>query len=151
MKRISMLIVLCLIVLSVTSCDARYDSTYGVVRSFLDEYGGGGNIYTSLAHEGDDGYITSEMCKVMFTRADCLPDDYSLLLLSRLDSVFELGVFLCSSGDEQLTIRDICLERLELLESMARGEGQVMIKNNLVIYFFTENTEAVMSALNSVL
>ena len=44
------------------SCRGEYDKTVGVVSDFIKEYGISCTIYSSLALEGEDGYIPTELC-----------------------------------------------------------------------------------------
>ena len=133
------------------SCRGKYNETAGVVSDFIREYGISAVPYSSLAKEGDDGFITPELCKQLFTNTDVLPRDYTLVLHSRLDSVFELGVFLSDDASDRLMIAEECGGRVRLLESLTEGEGRVFIKNNLVIYIFSKDVENALKTLERVL
>ena len=137
--------------LCLCSCRGKYDKTVGIVSDFISEYGISCTLYSSLADEGEDGYIPPELCKQLFTNTDVLPHDYSLVLHSRLDSVFELGVFLSDDASDRLAICDECAGRVKLLESLSEGEGRVLIKNNLVIYIFSKDIENALAILERVL
>lgn len=150
MKKIISLLML-ISCLCLYSCRGEYDKTVGVVSDFIKEYGISCTIYSSLAPEGEDGYISPELCKQLFANTDVLPPDYSLVLHSKLDSVFELGVFLSNDAADRLAILDECAGRVRLLESLTDGEGRVLIKNNLVIYIFLKDIENALSILERVL
>ena len=138
-------------VLCLSSCRGKYKDTYSIVTNFLDVYGVECITYSSLAEEGSAGYITPEIRKQLFTNEEILPHDYSIALHSRLDGVFELGVFLADDTFDRLVLSDMCLSRVKLLGSLSRGEGNVFIKNNLVIYIFSSDIENALGSLRRVL
>lgn len=148
-KAIALLILLSS--LSFVSCRGKYSDTSGVVSRFLNGFDISCSVYNSLCPEGTEGYIDDGMRKILFITEDFLPYDYTLAFNSRLDCVFELGVFLSHDTSERLALGELCLSRINLLESQVRGEGRVLIENDLVIYIFSEDIEKALDKLERVL
>ena len=151
MKRIALCIIIIVALMLLSSCGADYTDSYKVVSDFCSDYRISGRVYSSLSGEGEEGYIDPSMIHLMFSRTELLPDDYALLMHTRLDTVFEIGVFVTRSGDERMELSEMCLDRIALLSSLSRGSGEVMIKDNLLIYFFTEDFIGVKESINKIL
>ena len=151
MKKLCAFVIFLAVSIPLCSCSARYESSERVVRIFAEAYGIDGRIYSSLAKEWTDGYIEPSLKSTMFSRTELLPYDYTLLIHSRLDSVFELGVFLANSARERGELSEMCYERIMLLASMSDSEGRVLMRDNLVVYFFTSDTKRVEECLNKAL
>ena len=151
MKKLCAFVIFISIFTCLCSCSSRYESTERVARIFATLYGIDGRIYSSLKTEGDDGFIEPSVKSTLFNRVELLPYDYTLIIHSRLDSVFELGLFLSPSASERRELSEMCLERISLLSSLADGEGKVLMRDNLVIYLFSSDIERAEACINKAL
>ncbi len=150
MKRIVSVLLLFVILTSLVSCRTHHDNSMSVVLAYAEESESAGVVYSSLAKEGEDGYISPSLRAALFGDGE-LPADFALLIHSRLDTVTELGVFLVENDDEGLQVCELLSERLLLLRTLARGDGETMLVDNLAIYYFGESPEIIKETLMKIL
>lgn len=134
-----------------TACRAEYTDSYEPVCRFLKSYGVHARVFRSLADEDEEGYIDNEFSKQLFTKTELLPRDFTVAMSSRLEYVFEIGAFITPSQSDGLALADMCRERIELLESLADGKGELVMSGNLLIYIFDKNPKDAVVALKRVL
>ena len=139
MKRIPAIILL-LSMLFVTSCSARADAEE-LLLTFCDEYPISAEILSSLADEGEDGYVTDEVREVLFSGYDRLPDEYALALYGRVDTIMEAGVFITDSADERMALYELLKKRIDLLSSFTDGEGFMKNYHGIFVYAFVSDRE----------
>lgn len=151
MKRIALCIIVIVTLVLFSSCGREYTDSLRIVNDFCSDYGISGRIYSSLAQEGETGHLDSSLVQIMFSRTELLPENYSLLMHTRLDSVFELGAFVTDSSEERMELSEMCLERIGVLSSLSQGSGEVVIRDNLLVYFFAEDAEGVKESLDRIL
>ena len=113
--------------LSLTAC-GKTPSAVSAMDSFRDAFGGGGILFSPTVLEGEDGYIGTDWLVAFFgeSAADAenpLPADYAVLLFPSLAGAREAGVFVCDDTGDALRLCELCLDRLELLRSVARAGG----------------------------
>ncbi|MBQ7363273.1 MAG: hypothetical protein IJW48_02355 [Clostridia bacterium] len=149
-KRVTLIFTLLLTVFSLGSCLESYESSRSVVDAYLQESGVQGRIYSSEAGPEDGEYMSEELRSIMFGDVE-LPSDFTLLVHSRLDSLTELGVFKVESADEGLRISELAAERIELLRTLADGDGDVTVRCDLVIYCFGTDKEKMKETLSRIL
>ncbi len=150
MKKIAFIPVILIAVLALFSCLESYSDSRTVIDAYVKKQGVSGRIYSSTAGEVSEEYMSPELRSVMFGDGE-LPLDFTIFIHSRLDSHTELGAFIAESGDEGLRLCELAGERLELLRRLVPGDGEVMERGNLVIYYFGENKEEIKDTLLRIL
>ena len=151
MKKCVILLIVVTALSTLFSCGVKYTDTRDPVYAFLEAYQVDARVYYSLAAEGEEEYAGNDLCKLLYANNDILPRNYTVAMHSRLDSVFELGVFLAPAESDAIELCELCLERISLLSSLASGEGRVFRRGDLVIYIFDESIEQAAKALDKVL
>ena len=134
MKRIIALVLL-LSMIFITSCSADADARE-LLLTFCNEYPMSVEILSSLADEGEDGYVTDDVRAALFDGYDRLPDEYALALYGRVDTVMEAGVFITDSADERMALYELLQKRIDLLSSLVDGEGFIKNYHGTFVYAF---------------
>ena len=149
MKRaVAVLIVVSL--LTLVSCEATPSAT-DVLSSFCDAYHIDSQVYSSLSEYGDDGYIDSDMLRALYGMDDALVDEFALVLYGKVSTVREIGVFIARSGEERMKVYEIASERVELLSSLADGEGFVRKYKSVIVYGFVDDSAKAISILEKII
>ena len=149
MKKIISIFVILSVSFVFTSCTHRYDDTLEVGRRVAATLGDGVHVYYSLANEVDDEYMPFKLRKEMFTNTDSFPINYTVILTERFDTVLEIGVFLSRSRSEAIDISEICLMRVREVDVWRDISADVMIVENLVIYYLTDSGDDLRSKIES--
>ncbi len=155
MKRIIYLAAVLLIVLSpiviLVGCSAEHDPEQ-VVSQICSAYGIAGRKYSSTASEDEDGYIGQRLESVIFDSHVPPSVEYCLVLHSKLDSLYEVGAFRCSAGEDRLYVRELVEKRLELLgATVPKGEGTVLVRGELVIYAYLPDVSKLGGTVDKIL
>ncbi len=141
MKKLTSLITLLLTLAALTSCLYKSASPSELMADFLREYRGTGTVYTPEADEGEAGYVTEKMALSLFGDASRVPLDYAVYLYSGLDRLTEVGMLSSVGAQDTFDITDVCLERLKLLSAFAEGDSGIFRTGNVVIYYFSSESE----------
>lgn len=155
MKRIVYLATVLLTVLSplclLVGCSSEITPEQ-LTSQICSAYGIDGTEYSSLAAEGEEGYISERLESVLFDSAVPTSAHYSLVLHSRLDSVYEVGAFRCPVGEDRLYVRELAERRLLLLEAtVPDGEGIVLVRGELVIYVYLPDASGASELIDRIL
>ena len=149
MKTVRFIPVLILFAFLLTSCREAYGDTYGIGKRISSELGEGTEVYYSLSSEEDDGYMNEELVGALFGGSLELPENFTVILSKRHDVILEIGIFLTTSRNMSIDLRDLLLLRIYRLEALTDAKGEVFIEGNLVIYYFTDLTVDVKSVILS--
>ena len=136
--------------LFITSCSADADAET-ILSAFCREYPISAQMLSSLADEGEDGYVTDEVRDVIFYGYTDLPREYALVLYGRVDTVLEVGVFLTDSADERMALYELLKNRIDLLSSLVEGEGFMKNYNGIFVYAFVDDTERAEKLFDSII
>ncbi|MBQ8372413.1 MAG: hypothetical protein IJX38_05725 [Clostridia bacterium] len=155
MKRIVYLATVLMIVLSpfclLVSCSSEITPEQ-LTSQICSAYGIEGAAYSSRAAEGEEGYISERLESVLFDSPIPPSVHYSLVLHSKLDSLYEVGVFSCPGGEDRLYVRELSEKRLELLEATASvGEGVALVRGELVIYVYMPDASGALDLIDRIL
>ena len=151
MKRvIRAMAVLLLSALMLFSCAGRFK---GCEELFSELYGkeslAAGRLYLLKAKEWEDGYLSSELFSSLYAtppqeNADtemARLEDCAIYLSTSLDSVCEIGIFLCYSNTDTERIAKMCYRRISLISTVkdyadlsALKNARVEIKGRYVFY-----------------
>ena len=124
-------------------CEELFSELYG--REALSV----GRLYLLKAKEWEEGYLSAELFSSLYAtppqeNADAEMsrlEDCAIYLSSSLDSVCEIGIFLCYSNTDTERIAKMCHKRISLVSSLkgyadlsALKNARVETKGRLVIY-----------------
>ena len=142
-----------LLFLSVLMLFSCADSRKGCEEIFSERYGkeslSAGRLYLLNAKEWEDGHLSSELFSSLYATPPnedangemSRLEDCAIYLSSSLDSVCEIGVFLCYSNTDTERIAKMCHKRISLVSSLkgyadlsALKNARVETKGRLVIY-----------------
>lgn len=150
MKNLFKIIPLLIIFFCLFSCTGSEITPLKTVAEFEREYHTGGRIYSSLASEADEGYISAEMKEAVFPNG-LPPCEYSLLMYSSLSKVEELGVFDLANSGEAFELMSVLEERIKLLSSFMEGESFIYEKGGVIAYGFFKDAEEAKKLLKKLL
>lgn len=109
-------------------------------------------IYLSSAAEGEGAYLPSlTLTELLDGELPC-GVEYALALHSRLDSVYELGAFVCSDGGTAAEVGELVRGRLAFLDTVCTvGEGFLLVKGKSVVYGFMPDVTLARSVADDML
>ena len=138
MKRtIALLLLLSLIL--ITSCSKKR-SAEDILLEFCEGYPISASLYSSLAREGDEGYIDDEMLYTLYGVESFPVAEFSLALYGKVDTVREIGVFLTGNGEDRIELSELLSNRIRFLSSFSDGEGFIRKYKGVLVYGFVENS-----------
>lgn len=149
MKRLTALLLL-LSLLTLTSCKEERCAKE-ILYSFCLAYPMDARIYSSLADEGSDGYIDSEMLVALYNGVEPKAREYALVLYGKVSTVREIGVFITNTGDERKEIFELASDRLDFLDSFAQGEGFVRKYRTVTVYGFVDDSAEAIRLFDEIL
>ena len=149
MKRAVALLII-ISILSLASCKSAPSAT-DVLSSFCSEYPIDSQIYSSLAEYGDDGYIDADMLRALYGVEKAPVDEFAVVLYGKVSTVREIGVFIASNSDERMKAYEFASERVDLLLSLADGEGFVRKYKGIIVYGFVEDNKRAISILEKII
>ena len=149
MKRtVALIIILSLI--PFTSCSGG-QSAESIATAFCEGYPLYTDVYSSEKSEGQKGYIDSQMLTALYGGTARPTGEFALVLYGRVDTVREIGVFVAENGDDRMEVIALATERIELLSSLAEGEGFVKKYNTVIVYGFVDDVERATRLFDSIL
>lgn len=130
-----------------SSCSAEQ-----IVREMCSSCGIEAAIYLSSAEEGAAGYLPGLTLTELLDGELPSGVEYALALHSRLDSVYELGAFVCADGGVATEVGDLVRGRLVFLDTVCTvGESFLFIKGNYVVYGFMPDVAIARSVAEDML
>lgn len=136
-KTLALLIILALI--PITSCSEKRCAEE-ILSEFCNEYPISASLYSSLSHEGDGGYIDSEMLYVLYGTDRFPASEFSLALYGKVDTVREIGVFVTGRGEDRIELTELLSNRIKFLSTFSDGEGFVKKYRGVLVYGFVEDS-----------
>lgn len=134
--RLFVFLILPLVLLS--SCKGGYQDTRKIGERAASMLGDGVRVYYSLADEGDEHSLPHGLTLSMFKDPSLLPDNFTLILSARLDTVLEIGIFLSPNRSFSIDLSEVLLMRIREVEKLTDASGEVLIEDNLVIYYVAD-------------
>ncbi len=138
-KLLALIIILSTLVLCLSAC-AEERSALAICREFAAAYGVEGAIYSPTVREGEEGYVREGFFESLYGEPQDSVGDYALLLISDLDEIGEVGIFICESDYDALLVTEMQECRLENIRRVAASAGMsfpegafVMRKNKCVV------------------
>ena len=122
-----------------TSCSEKISAEVVLIK-FCDEYPISADVYSSLADEGEAGYIDSEMLYALYG-TESFPDcEFSLVMYGKVDTVREIGVFVTKKGEDRIELIELITKRINFISSFSGGEGFVRKYRGVLVYGFVEDS-----------
>ncbi len=149
MKRTAAILLLISLLLLI-SCSERACAA-DVAAEFCRAYSLDGRVYSSLAKEGEDGYIDDEMLHALYGDSDCLVTEFAIVLYGKVSTVREIGVFIAENGSERMELLELATDRVSFLSSFADGEGFVKKYRAAVVYGFVDDASRAEGLLDSLI
>ena len=147
-KAIAFILVISLLLMP--SCRSKADACE-VIRAFCEAYQLDAGVYSSLATEAEEEYISSEMIYKLYGTEKLPSREFAVALYGKVDTVREVGVFVTSSGDERLELTELIKNRLDFLSSFADGDGFVKNYHGTLVYAFVEDSVRAERVFDSIL
>ena len=119
-----------------SSCSISPPAPSELLMTVIGEKAGTGTVYSTECAEGEAGYITPDLCKILFTPGVAVPREMALYIRSGLDSVCEVFV-LSTVGAEREELTTVLLERLSSLKGYYGGDGGVFFTRGLLIWCYS--------------
>ncbi len=156
-KLLILFLVLSISVLALASC-AEQRSALAICREFASAYGVEGVIYSPTVREGEEGYVREGFFESLYGEPQDSVRDYAILLCSDLDSISEVGIFICESDYDALLVTEMQECRLENIRRVAASAGMsfpegafVMRKNKCVVLCAISDAERAERILRRVI
>ena len=121
-KLLALIIILSTLVLCLSACSEER-SALAICREFASAYGVEGAIYSPTVREGEEGYVREGFFESLYGEPQDSVRDYALLLCSDLDSIGEVGIFICESDYDALLVTEMLGRRLENIRRVAASAG----------------------------
>lgn len=148
MRRVCLLFVIIILSLSAVSCESEA-SAKDMLSDFCSAFGAEGVIYSPEVMEGADGYITPRLFSDIYISYGTPPENYAVMLNSRVDVSAECGVFVSDNAFELSSIEEMCAERIRTLDAEDRG---VIIRSGSSVFYSTfADTDAVREIWYSII
>lgn len=134
MKKTLLLFLVLTLLLSLASCK-KIPSAKLLLLDFLSVCSIEGVVYSPDKSVGEDGYVYDGLMSRIYVYEGKFPDDYAILLNSRVSDFSECGVFVCASDNERETVEEMCAERIRLL--LGGRDGGLIIRSGRVVFYST--------------
>ena len=133
MKNTAIILSVVIFSLMLVSCHAA-PSAEDMLTDFMSAYSAEGIVYSSVAREGDVGYLDRDTLTEIYQDREIPNENYAVFLNSRPDYGSECGVFVCKDTEEVRRVTDTLERRLKLL----RGEERsLLIRSGNIVFYST--------------
>lgn len=122
-----------------SSC-RREISALDFMTGFVAAYPIEGVVYHSSAEYMEEGYISEELFRRIYSYKGEMPEDFAIYLNSRPERGGECGIFKLGVGGDKEAVLEFCLNRIRLLTERA-GDGCVLTSGDYVFYSTLSDTE----------
>ena len=147
-NRILSLVLLIVVSLACLASCQRSIDCYSLAKTFLEDFGMAGVIYSPKIPEGEVGYVAEDFYILMYSEEDIHSEDFAILLSSRGDCPEEAAFFLALSEWDAISIEQMLKSRIDLIGSLLGRVGDspangafVIRKGRLVAMCATRDNE----------
>ena len=124
----------------IASCSPKRDAE-AIAFEFCLAYPMEAQVYSSLLHEHEDGYIDEEMLVSLYGDVEIPTEEFALILYGKVSTVREIGVFITKNSDERMKLFELATNRIEFLSSFFEGEGFIKKYRGVFVYGFINDAE----------
>lgn len=114
-------------------------SAIDFMTEFAEEYPLEGKIYCSSAKRSEEGYMSDEIFRKIYSYEGEIPKDFAVFLNSRPERGAECGIFRVDNGGTGI-IEEFCLKRIKLI-SEGKNCGIVLTSGKYIFYSTLDDHE----------
>ena len=136
--------------LPLTSCGTHRDAD-DILFEFCSSYPLESEVYYSLSDDSESAYWSAELLTEMLGDECDLPEEYAIVVHSKLNTVTELAVLVTRDSSKRACLTELLCDRISFLESFMDMEGFILRRRDLIIYGFVSDKDRAVRIFEAIL